>query len=286
MNYIFTSEFPDAGSGNKLFVFFLGKILSKKYSIPYFYPGIPELNIKGNEKNIHNDYENFIVKDFFNMMNGLDFHENINYNILYSFNPTIEDYRLFKENISLCKSIYPLYSKPYDSNDIVYHFRAGDYFFDNNHYLLNGWKLEKLLEHVEYNQLYIVTNLTKKNTWSMDDYLRYREKYLVHGIHATPYLEHQCVQPDKFQEVLDHINSVIKVCNDRNCIWISESVSEDFNTLRNFNKIIINVSTLSWWAAVLSNASEVYVPQRWKYKKKNNKNLPNIDLPGWKKVDL
>jgi hypothetical protein len=286
MNYIYTSEFPDAGSGNKLFVFFFGNILSNKYKIPYFHPGIPELNIEANQQNIYNDYKSFIVKDFFRIMNGLDFSKNINYNILYSFNPTIEDYRLFKDNISLCNSIYPISSKNYNSNDIVYHFRAGDYFFDNNHYLLNGCKLEFLLQNIHYDRLYVVTNLTKKKEWSMDDYLKYREKYLVHGTHATPYLEHQCVQPDKFQEVLDHINSVIKVCNDRNCTWISESVSEDFNTLRNFNRIIINASTLSWWAAVLSDASEVYVPQKWKYKKRNNKNLPNIGLPGWKKVDL
>lgn len=51
-------------------------------------------------------------------------------------------------------------------------------------------------------------------------------------------------------------------------------------------KIIINVSTFSWWAAVLSNAEEVYVPSKWKWKKKDNKNLPDINLNGWNKVDL
>ena len=120
----------------------------------------------------------------------------------------------------------------------------------------------------------------------MDDYLSYRKKYLIYGEHTTPMFEHKCVQPNQFQEVLDHINSVINICNKYNCTWISESIYEDFNTIRNFNKIIINVSTLSWWAAVLSNAEEVYVPKRWKYKKKNNKNLAQIDLPGWHQVDL
>ena len=30
----------------------------------------------------------------------------------------------------------------------------------------------------------------------------------------------------------------------------------------------MNTSTFSWWASVLSDATEVYVPMHWKWKKK------------------
>ena len=288
MNYIYTSEFPDAGSGNKLFVFSFGSILSHIYKIPYFHPGIPEMKINPNFINIDNKFKNIQIVNFLDFLNAKKTNYNCkkNYNVIYSFTPTIEDYRLFKSYIPFCKTIYPFKRKKYNNKDLVYHFRAGDYLVCNNHYLLNGDKLESLLQQIDFDNLYIVTNLTKKTEWNMVDYISYRNNYLVHGEHATPFQENQCVQPDKFQEVLDHVNSVINVCNKYKCNWISESVYEDFNTIRSFKKIIINVSTLSWWAAVLSDADEVYVPEKWKYKKIKNKNLPNIDLPGWKRVDL
>jgi hypothetical protein len=285
MNYFFTSEFPDAGSGNKLFVYFLGIILSNIHNLPYYHPEIPEMKINENPIKINN-LKNYTTNDLSTLFNSKFIDKNLNYNILYTFTPTIEKYDFFKNYINLCKNSYPIKKKNINQEDLVYHFRAGDYFFDGNHYLLNGDKLETLLKNIQYKNFYVVTNLTKKTEWYMDEYKNYRETYLKNGIHAEPYPEHKCVQPNQFQEVLDHINSVINICNKYNCTWISESVYEDFNTIRNFNKIIINVSTLSWWAAVLSNAEEVYVPKRWKYKKNNNKNLAQIDLPGWHQVDL
>ena len=290
MNYFFTSSFPNAGSGNKLFVYFLGNILSNIYKISYYHPGIPEMKIPPN--NIKkNNLKNYTEKNYHNLFNKNLFNKNVNYELKYNSNPTIEDYTLFKDYRNICQDSYIINKKNINNEDLVYHFRAGDYFFDHNHYLLNGNKLENILKNIQYKQFYVVTNLTKKSEWNMNDYIDYRKKYLKNGIHTKPYSEERCVQTPQFQEVLDHINSVISVCNKYNCIWISESVYEDFNTIRNFNKIIINVSTLSWWAAVLSNAKEVYVPKRWKYKKEEqgkgkNKNLAQIDLPGWYQVDL
>lgn len=286
MNYFFTNSLPDAGTGNKLFVYFLGKILSNLYNIPYYHIAIPELKIEENKIDDKNK-NNFKNIDVYNIIPQNEFNKNINYRIIYNFIPTIENYKIFKNYISICKDAYKIRKKNFNNEDLVYHFRAGDYFFDNNHYLLNGDKLEKLLKSIKYNKLYVVTNLTKKTEWNMDDYLEYRKIYLKKGFHASPYHISICVQPNKYQEVLDHINSIIYVCNKYNCTWISESVYEDFNTIRNFNKIIVNVSTLSWWAAVLSDANEVYVPEKWKYKKGiKNKNLAQIDLPGWHQVDL
>ena len=256
MNYFFTKYFPNAGSGNKLFVYFLGCILSNIYNIPYYHPGIPEMKISPNSIKNNNNLKIHFENNCHKLFDKKLFNKNINYELKYKANPTIEDYTLFKNYVNICKNSYPINKKNIDQEDLVYHFRAGDYFFVSNHYLLNGDKLETLIKNIQYKQFYVVTNLTKKSEWNMNDYLDYRKKYLINGIHTKPCAENDCVQEPQFQEVLDHINSVISVCNKYNCIWISESVYEDFNTIRNFNKIIINVSTLSWWAAVLSNAKE------------------------------
>ena len=284
MNYIYTNYF-EAGSGNQLFVYFYGKIFSNKFNIPYYHPGIPSLNIEPNLLLKKNSLKTKQIKYFIKELNSLD--SNVNYLIQYSFNPTIENFHIFKPYINFLKSIFPIKNNNIDKDDLVYHFRAGDYFFDNNHYLLNGNKLNNVISNITHKQLYVVTNLTKKQPWSLDEYKEYRNEYLKHGEHTKPYKENQCVQPNKFNEVLSHINGVIDVLNKHNCIWISDTVYEDFNMLRNFNKIIINVSTLSWWAAVLSDAKEVYAPVRWKWKKGvKNKNLPNINLSGWTLVEL
>ena len=65
------------------------------------------------------------------------------------------------------------------------------------------------------------------------------------------------------------------------------SVLNDFNTIRESNKIIIGISTFSWWAAILSNAKEVYASKNWKHLKGNrNKNLPFVELENWKALDF
>lgn len=281
-NYIYTNAFIN-GTGNQLFVYFYGMIYSKKFNIPYYHPGIKTMNIPPNPINKNN----LPIKKITNFIQEIDNHsKNFNYNIEYSYNPTIENYHIFKPYVNQIKEILPIKKMYNDREDLVYHFRAGDYLFNTNHYLLNGDKLEKVIKNIKYKQLYVVTNLRKFKLWTIEEYISYRKEYLCIGEHCKPFKESQCVQPPKFQEVLDHINGVINILNKYNCIWISDSVYEDFNSIRNFNKIIINVSTLSWWAAVLSNAEEVYAPQNWKWKKITNKNLPNIGLKGWNTVNL
>lgn len=288
MNYFFTKSFTNQGSGNKLFVYFLGHILSIKYKRSYFHPGIKELLIEPEPlpKKQKNKFPSKKLTNFDILEDETHFNDSVNYIIGYLTEPTIENYKLFYSYIDNLKIKYPIRNKKFNNNDLVYHLRAGDYLFCGNHYLLNGDKLERLLKNIEYNNFFVVTNLTKKNKWNMQDYLEYRKYYFKNGIHTKPFSEDKCVQPLQFQEVLNHLNPLIEVCNKFNCTWISDSVYEDFNTIRNFNKIIINASTLSWWAAVLSNAESVYVPERWRYKKKKNKNLPDINLKGWTKVDL
>ena len=275
------------GVGNQLFVYLYGMIFSNKLNIPYYHQGIPNLNIKPNKSNKKNNYKNKLIKNFIKELNNNNIDKNINYQIEYSVNPTIEDYNIFKPYINYLKSIIPFKKNiNINNNDLVYHLRAGDYLFISNYIYLNSNKLEQLLKKIKYKNLYVVTNLVKKSPLTFDEYIELRKKYFKYGEHEKPLPINNCIQNNEFHKVIETFNNMINLLNKYNCIWISDSVYEDFNFMRSFNKIIINVSTLSWWAAILSDAEEVYAPKNWRYQKKNNKNLPLIDLKNWHAVDF
>ena len=60
------------------------------------------------------------------------------------------------------------------------------------------------------------------------------------------------------------------------------SVGEDFEFIRSFKNILFEHGTLSWWAAVLSNAEKVGVYGPWRsWKGSQNKNLSKIPLNNW-----
>jgi len=292
-NYIKTDKFIQ-GFGNQLFVYFYGKLFAKKHNIEYYHPSISGLNINEHIKKNNNKYSCLEITDkYYEKLNTNiwgNSERNLNFKINYK--PQIENYEYFINDIEYLKTILPKINiqnkdgKP-SKNDLVYHLRAGDWLLDNNHYLLNGEKLEKLLKTIEYDELYVVTNLTKKDEWTMKDYKEYHEWYKTKGDCGSHYNQQQIVQPNKYEEVLAHFNGVIRVLKNRKAQFVGGSVFDDFNFIRNFNKIIINVSTFSWWAAVLSEAEEIYAPKAWKYHKgKCNKNLPLIPLKTWNAIDL
>ena len=45
-----------------------------------------------------------------------------------------------------------------------------------------------------------------------------------------------------------------------NPVMCSGNLMEDFNILRSAKKLIMSLSTFSWWGAFLSEAEEIYMP--------------------------
>ena len=75
-------------------------------------------------------------------------------------------------------------------------------------------------------------------------------------------------------------------CNDAPTIegsgGLRDDFMTDFNLIRQFDKIMFKDSTFSWWAAVLSDASQVSPYGPWKPNKGvKNKNLGNASFKGW-----
>ena len=121
----------------------------------------------------------------------------------------------------------------------------------------------------------------------MVDLNNYKKKLLKYGDCGGNYSESTIINNKEMTESLNNLNNVISVLNERNAIWVSNSILNDFNFIRSFYKIIINVSTFSWWAAMLSDAKEIYASKNWKYLKGvGNKNLPFVELENWNAVDF
>ena len=128
MNFIYTDNFS-AGYGNRLFVYFYGKIFENVHKVNYYHIAIPEMLIETNYKKINNNSRQIkIIKDYNFELEKNNFNKEINYNIVYQYNPTIEDYKIFKPYVSFLKDIYPIKNIDINKNDLVYHLRAGDFY--------------------------------------------------------------------------------------------------------------------------------------------------------------
>ena len=77
-------------------------------------------------------------------------------------------------------------------------------------------------------------------------------------------------------ELVDKFSSNYEVVFSKNVIDI------DFYKIMTYDKILFGYSTFAWWAATLSNASQVGVFGPWRaMKKTGNKNLGQTNYPGW-----
>jgi len=286
MSFIETTRFY-AGEGNQLFVYIYGKLFSEKFNILYIHPGIPSLKIESTlhlKKNNNLNFKNIV--NFKEELDAININKNYNYILDYGFNPTIENYKIFLPYIKNIKNIFNI-PNIRNKDDLVYHLRAGDALLNMNYNYFNGEKLKKVIENIKYNNLYVVTNLKKHDLWTMEDLNNYKNKLLKYGDCGANYSNSTIINEEQMKESLNNLNSVIKILNEKNAIWKSDTIFNDFNFIRSFNKIIIGVSTFSWWAAILSEANEVYAPKNWKkLKGHRNKNLPFVELDNWKVVDF
>ena len=286
MSFIETTRFY-AGEGNQLFVYIYGKLFSEKFNILYIHPGIPSLKIESTLHLKNNNNLNFKnIVNFKEELDSINMNKNYNYILDYGFNPTIENYKIFLPYIKNIKNIFNI-PNIRNKDDLVYHLRAGDALLNMNYNYFNGEKLKKVIENIKYNNLYVVTNLKKHDLWTMEDLNNYKNKLLKYGDCGANYSNSTIINEEQMKESLNNLNSVIKILNEKNAIWKSDTIFNDFNFIRSFNKIIIGVSTFSWWAAILSEANEVYAPKNWKkLKGHRNKNLPFVELDNWKVVDF
>ena len=84
------------------------------------------------------------------------------------------------------------------------------------------------------------------------------------------------------EESVSYFNDLVEAFSRFDPIVQKRTIVEDFNFIRKSRNILFEHGTLSWWAAVLSDAEKVGVYGPWRpWKKETNKNLSQIPLDNW-----
>ena len=183
-----------------------------------------------------------------------------------------ENYHHYVDNLTEIKSWFPPVVKR-GPEDLVLHLRAGDRLLYESTFP-DRTPLREFLQgiaHFEFENLHIVTDMPRWGYYSAKDI----EELNVH-----------CSVPQELrvdpQLSADYFNSFVDGLVHYSPTITQREIFEDFNFMRSSDKIMIQHSTLAWWAAVLSDASSVGVYGPWRpWKGKRNKNLSNINLEGW-----
>ena len=204
-----------------------------------------------------------------------------NYNFV--LNGYFEDYQLYKNHVKKIKTWFPVLDKK-NNEDLVLHLRLGDRLFYKQTYLPGSIVLPDVfldaINKFEFKNLYIVTDMHSWQPLTVE--LIKNEKWHTGGIGGCD-IKHKDFCITNFQMAINYFNSIYDVLNKFfpivrcNC-----DISDDFNFIRSFDKILFQHSTTAWWAAILSEATQVGVYGKWRpWKNEKNQKLSNVDLAGW-----
>ncbi len=268
------------GFGNNLFQVVAGKILAKKHgrNIQVLLPWENYYGLKALEEVLTNNLEIYkgildektlIINDN-NYGSALMVDEMPNCCILLK--GYFEDYRFYIDKRDTIKSWFkPVEKKNVD--DLVFHFRTGDRLFlkDEFDYKISDAGYKSAIETFKFKKLHIVSDLPELRCYTPNELLHLKF--------------HNDVDPSRAIELeksAEYLNGIVAMLQEYEPIFAPSNISEDFNKIRSFDKIMLEHGTMSWWAAFLSNASHVGVRHDWRpWKGTNNKNLSNTPIPGW-----
>jgi len=183
-----------------------------------------------------------------------------------------EDYRFYINNIETIRSWFPQ-PKPREDNALVLHMRTGDRLFMKNEFYSKP-RVENYVEAIkqfEFDEFHIVTDMPDWRPVTSTELEAI--KFHLH----TPTEKRVPIE-----ESVTYFNELVEGLAQFNPHVVPRTVGEDFNFIRKFKNILFEHGTLSWWAAVLSDAKKVGVYGPWRpWKGASNKNLSQIPLKGW-----
>ena len=213
------------GFGNQLFQYSYGKILAKEKGYDLVHDG------KGRICAIDLFEFGFLKPEDIKRKTP---QHNCKYLINYSREQAVdlENPHVYSSYLDKIKTFFPTQEKT-NNEDLVVHLRLGDN--GPNIYTPFEW-YKKAIEdnNIKFNKLFLVTDEPQS-----EDAIKFKTYY-----NANIVSKH-----------------TIKTDSDR-APAAAETV-KDFNFIRQFDKILFSNSTFAWWAAVLSNASEVYFNNEW-----------------------
>ena len=183
-----------------------------------------------------------------------------------------EDYRFYINNVDTIRSWFPR-PPSRDDNALVLHMRTGDRLFMKNEFYSKP-RVENYVEVIkqfEFDEFHIVTDMPHWRAITSTELETI--KFHVH----TPSEKRVPIE-----ESVTYFNELVEGLAPFDPQVAQRTVGEDFNFIRSFENILFEHGTLSWWAAVLSDAKKVGVYGPWRpWKGASNKNLSQIPLEGW-----
>ncbi len=284
MSYIKITPYSQ-GLGNKLFKYVYANILSKELDgIPIYHDALPEFGIQNNYHKLKgNKLKTITITNYHTTLNKPQ--QNVNYILSGGGCGLAENYLIYKPHLQFIRTLFPKVDKT-NTTDLCIHLRGGNVWVNEIIYDLpptDSWK--ELLSRVKYNNIYIVTNIKITQQWTLIDIHNLKNSLKKHGGDGDKSSDYK--NPNykwaNEQFCLKRINSVLTYLNSLNSIWITnDELIKDFNFIRSFDKIVICASTFAWWAALLTDAAEIYTYKPWKsIKGKKNKNFGLTDYENW-----
>ena len=246
------------GFGNQLFQYSFARLLAEERGCDLTYSGFGRVCFASLL-----DYEfisepEHIVKyspEKHNILMTIDYDGDIVYDYL-------ENHLTYKNHIDKIRSWFPKVDKT-NTDDLVVHLRRGD----------NGANINTLFEwydeviksqNIQFDKVVLVTD-GPEDTCS----LKFK-KYYDAEIYSTETINCK-IWPESQTEKKERYKYDIK----------------DFNFMRTFDKILFSNSTFSWWAAFLSDASEIYLNKDWQSGHKGGRvKLGLTDYPNWRGVEV
>jgi len=185
-----------------------------------------------------------------------------------------EDYRYFCSNRDLISSWFSPVSKS-NTTDLVFHFRTGDRLFMKNEFESKPRTEDyvRAIDQFKFNRLHIVSDLPELRNYTVNE--------LTQLTFHNAVQEKDSVGPDT---ALKYLNDVVDCLVSYNPVFETGDICHDFNKIRSFDKILFEHGTMAWWAAFISQASQVSVYGPWrKWKGNKNKNLSSVEISSWSK---
>ena len=272
------------GFGNNLFQYIAGRLLSEHHNkklvlIPPFkdYYGLNEIIKLGLKFDAIENQIDLSRCELITEKNYLLAHINNHNQTNLVLEGYFEDYTYYYDHLKKIRTWFP-FSANRENNDLVLHLRTGDRLFYKAHYksngepILDGTRIVKAINQIEFEKLFIVSDLPKFEKVDMNEFKQYQ--FHVNVSHKDSV---------NYNWALKYHNSLIDIFSKYDPIFKKREISSDFSFIRSFNNILFQHSTLAWWAAVLSDAKSVGVYGPWRPYKNNNKNLSKIPIQGWYK---